>query len=175
MGGKGSGQPKDTLMPYQVGQIKKTPSEGFMEDAIYISKLNEIRRKADKTNIDTLYECLSDYLMLCQASGRMVVNESLYMACGVTTGEVSQWYTGARKSNNPAYREFASFAKQICSVSTSEALAMGRLHPAVGIFWGKAYQGLTDQPQPQIEYKGEEEIEDIETIKNKYSDLIDDD
>ena len=164
-GRKGYLDPMDSVKPGTKGSLVS-----------HIMQTMDIAKRADPNNLETLYDCLQDYLMLCARSNISVTNTGLYAAIGVTGDTISNWATGKVRSTDPRYREFALLVRRLCGQYRELAASEGKLHPTLTIWWQKNYDGFVDVPIPEKEAPGAfQTAVDPEEIAEKYKHLLTDD
>lgn len=142
--------------------------------ATIILATRKIAEHADVNNIDTLYECLEEYMKLCVEHHVRITNSGAYSACGLRRDDVKDWALGIRRASDPAYKEFALFIRGICSESREMLMAEGKIHPVVGIWWQKNYDAFRDQPENYEEDVAKDETLSASEIADKYSHMGDD-
>ena len=114
--------------------------------AAIILATREIAKDADNNDINTLYDCLERYIKFCIEHNVRITNSGAYSACGITRNTVKEWAHGEKRASNPAYKEFALFIRGICDEYREMLMAENKIHPVVGIWWQKNYDGFRDQP-----------------------------
>lgn len=143
--------------------------------AAHVMQTRQISRKAREDDIDTLYQCMNDYLMLCVKTGVKVTNASLYAACGVSQGTVNDWASGRKRASDPRYKEFALTARSVAAQFREQAGAEGVTSPVLTIWWQKNYDGFRDFPIEQpTENTDDNRPADPEEIAAKYRHLLED-
>lgn len=133
-----------------------------------------IRSKVDLENPTTLFNAMEQYINLCAMTGMKITNQTLYMACGVSKQDISNWANGRARQNNPSYREFADMCKTICSAAREQYGVEGQVNPILTIFHQKYFDGYTDQPQQEAVKDPLGEISDPQKIAEKYKDILTD-
>lgn len=133
-----------------------------------------IRSKVDLENPTTLFNAMEQYINLCAMTGMKITNQTLYMACGVSRQDISNWANGRARQNNPSYREFAEMCKAICSAAREQYGVEGQVNPILTIFHQKYFDGYTDQPQQEAVKDPLGEISDPQKIAEKYKDILTD-
>ena len=134
---------------------------------------NEIAQNADKDNIDSLYDCLKQYMQFCLEHNVRVTNSGAYAACGLTRNIVKEWAHGITRSSDPAYKKFALFIRGVCDQYREMLMAEGKIHPVVGIWWQKNYDGFRDNPDELDEGEGDKDNLTAAEIAAKYANLDD--
>lgn len=161
---------KNITLP-QVGPIEPGSNAAIVA---HLLQTREIAKHADIENIDTLYDCMQEYLLLCIQTDTKITNKSLYAACGLSIDLVSDWATGRRRASDPRYREFALTLKSICSQHREQAAAEGKLNPVMAIWWQKNYDGMRDDPVIEHTDAAPDRPADPDEIRAKYKHLLED-
>ena len=141
--------------------------------AAVILATREIAKDADNNDIESLYNCLERYIKFCIEHNVRITNSGAYAACGINRNLVKEWAHGLTRASNPEYKRFAIFIRQICDEYREMLMAENKIHPVVGIWWQKNYDGFRDQPnEAEIESDDRETLTASE-IAAKYADLHD--
>ena len=141
--------------------------------AAIILATREIAKGADNDDINTLYGCLEQYMMFCIEHNVRITNSGAYAACGLTRNIVKEWAHGISRSANPEYKKFALFIRGVCDEYREMLMAEGKLHPVIGIWWQKNYDGFRDQPLESFEDECERDDLTASEIAEKYAGLDD--
>lgn len=142
--------------------------------AALIFVTREIAKNADRDNIDSLYACLEEYLKYCIDHNVRITNGMAYAACGLNRFIIKDWALGLKRASDPAYKEFAQTIRSVCYESREMLMSEGKLHPIVGIWWQKNYDGFRDKPLDETEEDEESEALSASQIAEKYSGIGDD-
>lgn len=135
----------------------------------HIMRVAEISSHADRKDLLTLKSCLIEYLKLCQEDGSSVGNVGAYSAMGFTVSEFSAW----AKADIPERREFVRFVKNICAQFREGLISDGRLHPVVGIFWQRNFDGLRNDTEQVQALRDQEELShESNNYRKRYANLI---
>lgn len=122
----------------------------------------------DKNDVEEMKRRFNRYLQLCADYNQKVTNLAAYAAIGVTQTEVAKWTQQA--SINPERAKFFQEVQKVCSMYREGMMADGKIHPAVGIFWQKNFDGMRDQTELTVNANqnvlGEQK--DMEALKEKY-------
>ena len=142
--------------------------------AAIVVATREIAKTADRNNLDSLYDCLNQYLNFCIEHGVRITNMGAYTACGMSRALISNWASGQGRGADPAYQEFALLVRSICSETREMLMAEGKIHPVVGIWWQKNYDGFRDNPTEYVGDGREDEEASVNDVIEKYADSIGD-
>lgn len=141
--------------------------------AAIILATREIAKDANNDDIDSLYSCLERYINFCIEHNVRITNSGAYAACGLNRNIIKEWAHGMTRASTPEYKQFALFIRNICDEYREMLMAENKIHPVVGIWWQKNYDGFRDQPN-------EAEVRDDDTdrltaaeIAEKYANLDD--
>jgi hypothetical protein len=146
------------------------------ENSVYLAVLVETQRiakKADRNNIETLYNCLFEYLELCRKYNVKLSNLGAYNACGLSRENITQWATGKKRKGNPEYAKFANFVRSICAQYRETLMIEGKVSPIIGIWWQKNFDHFSDNPVPYLDTVDENEELTSAEIAEKYKDMPD--
>lgn len=141
--------------------------------AAIILATREIAKDADNDDIESLYNCLERYIKFCIEHNVRITNSGAYAACGLNRNLVKEWAHGLTRASNPEYKRFAIFIRQICDEYREMLMAENKIHPVVGIWWQKNYDGFRDQPNEADVDGGDTEQLTSAEIAAKYADLDD--
>ena len=135
----------------------------------HIIKVQEIASHADRKDLLSLKSCFIEYLRLCQMDGSSVGNLGAYSAMGFTATEFSSW----AKSDDPERREFVRFIKSTCAQFREGLISDGKLHPVVGIFWQRNYDGLRNDTEQVQSLQAQEDVSrESNSYRKRYANLI---
>ena len=134
----------------------------------------EIAKDANREDINTLYNCLRRYLEFCLEHNVRITNAGAYSACGISRNMVKEWASGLSRADRPEYKQFAIYIRSICDKYREMLMAEGKIHPVIGIWWQKNYDGFTDKPPEAIEAADEAQDLSASEIAQKYAGIGDD-
>ena len=135
----------------------------------HIMRVAEIATHADRKDLLTLKSCFIEYLKLCQEDGCSVGNLGAYSAMGFSHQEFSLW----SRSDDPDKRAFVQFVKSTCAQFREGLISDGRLHPVIGIFWQRNFDGLrNDVEQAQSIQSMEDVAKESNNYRKRYANLI---
>lgn len=143
---------------------------GNTEMVNFILAVQEISKNADEDNIESLYDCVNQYLVLCAQSNMKVSNLMAYMACGLDYNKVSNWATGKSRRKQPEYQQFAVQLKDLCAAYREQISVEGKLNPVLAIWHQKVYDGYREDALPELAEETERESTS-DSIAARYSDL----
>ena len=103
----------------------------------------------NKRDINDLKHRFNLCLEYCFNNNIKLTNRTAYLFMSLTTEDVHDIDLKCNGFNNDIYI-FIQNVKNICAQSREYLMAEGQIHPAVGIFWQKAYDGYQDTPQINI-------------------------
>ena len=141
--------------------------------AAIILATREIAKEADNNDINSLYACLEKYMRFCIEHNVRITNSGAYAACGLTRHIIKEWAHGISRSDNPEYKKFALFIRGVCDEYREMLMAEGKIHPVVGIWWQKNYDGFRDQPLETFDDDREQPDMTASEIAEKYAGLDD--
>lgn len=152
--------------------VAKTPEE-LAENASrieHIMKVAEIASHADRKDLLSLKSCFIEYLKLCQQDGQSVGNLGAYSAMGFgSAGDFSAW----ARSDDPERRAFVQFIKSCCAQFREGLISDGRLHPVVGIFWQRNFDGLRNDTEQVQSLQAQEDVaSESNSYRKRYANLI---
>ena len=151
--------------------VAKTPEE-LAENASriqHIIKVSEIASHADRKDLLSLKSCFIEYLKLCQEDGSSVGNIGAYAAMGFMPTEFTNW----AKSDDPERRAFVQFIKSTCAQFREGLISDGRLHPVVGIFWQRNFDGLRNDTEQVQSLQAQEDVaSESNSYRKRYANLI---
>ena len=139
----------------------------------YHVKLFEMGQGCDKKDVPGLYERFYRYLAYCAEKNIVPNNMSAYLAIGIYRDDVSRWSKGLM--GTPEHQKFANALLSFFAAIHEQGGTDGVMNPIQTIFWQKAYDGLSDQPnRMEVEIKNPlGEKRSAEEIAKDYSDLPD--
>lgn len=150
-----------------VGKIGDDKVNAFIT---YHLDMMKMRMGVDKRDVPGLYKRFIVYLQYCAEHNIIPNNMNAYFAIGLNRQEVSSWYTG--KSGTPEHRQFAEDIKSFFSSIHEQGAIDGLINPILSIFWSKAYDNLSDQPQKEnIEVDPLGEKQSADSIAAKWSEV----
>ena len=140
------------------------------EQIQFTIQIMNISRNADKDNIETLYQCLQDYITLCATTDHKIGNQAAAAACGLNNRTLWAWLS----AKDPQKKKFAETVYNICSMYREQLMQDGQINPVTGIFWQKNYDGLRDQQEMVVTPNNPlGEQKDAKAIAEKYAALPD--
>lgn len=142
--------------------------------AAIILATRKISEKADKNDIESLYNCLFEYIKFCIDHDVRITNTGAYSACGLSKQIIDYWASGKERSSNPEYKQFALYIRNICAEYREMLMSESKIHPAVGIWWQKNYDHFTDEPTRDVDARDVDSNLTATEIARKYQ-LIGDD
>ena len=135
----------------------------------------EISRDADINRPETLAECFRKYLIICEKNGMKIGTIGACTAMGISYKVLESWRLGYKRANNPEYKSLADMVCGICSMSREQLISDGKLHPVIGIFWQRNFDGLrNDTEQLQQTETADNENMTAEEYRQKYGQLAED-
>ena len=135
----------------------------------HIIRVQEIASHADRKDLLSLKSCFIEFLKLCQEDGSPIGNIAVYAALGFTNQEFDQW----SKADIPERKEFVRFIKSTCAMFREGLVTEGKLHPVVGIFWQRNFDGLrNDTEQVQSLKDADETSAQSNNYRKRYANLI---
>ena len=141
----------------------------------FIIKVATLGASVDTNDPEAMLGAFLKYLKLCEVYNAPVGNISAYAAMGISKDDASRYLSGARRGDDPRYKELISLVKNICASSREVNMATGKINPAVGIFWQKNFDGMKDIQDIQV--NGADplgEKKDPQEIISKHLDLLTD-
>lgn len=142
--------------------------------AWFVTECLKTGRSADRENIESLTNALSKYIELCVQSGMPMTMKTCQLALGLTPGMLASWRSGASRSANTQYKEFAEMVYAIVGAGLEASSSAGALDRVLLIWWEKAHFNMVEgdgrdlsQNDPLGERKSASEIAE------KYNDLPD--
>ena len=111
----------------------------------HIMKVYQISQTVDKKDPVSIRSAFINYVQLCQEDGFPITNMAAYAAIRSRKVEVEKWC----QSDNQEYREIAEMVLGMCSLSREQQITAGSLHPVIGIFWQRNYDGLRNDTEQQ--------------------------
>ena len=137
----------------------------------HIMRVYQISQTVDKKDPLSIRSAFINYVQLCQEDGFPVTNMAAYAAVRSNKAEVERWY----RSDNPDYHDIAGMILGMCSLSREQQITAGSLHPVIGIFWQRNYDGLrndTEQQQAIIESDNDTSAKTASDYKKQYGKLL---
>ena len=137
----------------------------------HIMKIYQISQRVDKKDPVSIKSAFAAYVQLCQEDGFPLTNLAAYTAIGANRTDISRWL----QSDNPEYREIAQTVRDLCSISREQQITAGSLHPVIGIFWQRNYDGLrndTEQLQNMQEEGQDTSVKTASDYKKQYGKLL---
>ena len=137
----------------------------------HIMRVYQISQTVDKKDPVSIRSAFINYVKLCQEDGFPVSNLAAYTAIKSNKHEVDKW----GQSNNPEYKELANMILGLCSLSREQQISTGSLHPVIGIFWQRNYDGLrndTEQQQTMIDCQDDTSEKTASDYRKKYGELL---
>lgn len=136
----------------------------------YIAEVSKIALSADRNDINTMYDCLRQYLELTAEYDLPIGNMNCYAAMGIDSGTASQWYNG----ENAERRELITQVKKICAAARELSAQTGLINPVLAIFYSKNFDGMRDQAEVVVSAPNNLDGEDAASIMQRYAALPDD-
>jgi hypothetical protein len=125
------------------------------------------KSKPDFNDIEEMDRRFTHYLETCAKYGKRVGNMTAYSAIGVSVDNVSDWT--APNAKNKDRKQFFEYVKSVCATYREGLMQDSKVHPAVGIFWQKNYDGLKDQKESiQVAINPLGEQKDAKSLEQKY-------
>ena len=125
-----------------------------------------------ESDIPVMQEAFIKYLQICEKNGIKPGTQGASAAIGVDYVTLYKWSTGSR---GEAFQLFGKSVTQALSVIREDFMADGKVHPIVGIFWQRNYDGLrndTEQVQNNTEQEDDNAFSSVSEIKKRYGDLL---
>jgi hypothetical protein len=127
-----------------------------------------------ESDIPAMQEAFIKYLQICEKNGVKPGNQGASAAIGIEYITLYMWSRGSR---GEVFQRFAKSILQALSVIREDLVADGKIHPIVGIFWQRNYDGLrndTEQVQNNtaIDDGQGDEFSSVSEIKKRYGDLL---
>ena len=155
------------VMRRTVGKIGDDKVGEFIN---YHMEMLRMKQGVNKEDVDELYIRFGRYLEYCSDHNIMPGNMSACLAIGITKEDITAWIAGRRGTQR--HKEFATDFRMFFNSVHEQAPTEGLLNPILAIFWQKAYAGLSDQPQPELDNSSPlGEKQSAEQIAAKYSDV----
>lgn len=127
-----------------------------------------------KKPVEVYKECLREYFELCGKNGIRPGYIAACTAMGINYNTMNTW--ARTRTTEPELRQFALTVTETFSAMREGQIQEGKLHPLIGIFWQRNYDGLrndTEQVQNAREMEdSEDQTETISEIKQRYGDLL---
>lgn len=142
----------------------------------YTIAITKLGHSADISDPEDMWAHFMKYLEICAQYGVRVGNQGAYTSMGISKQLAAQWHLGQKKASDPRFKNLIDDVKRVCASYREAAMAeKDGLNPLIGIWWQKNYDGMSNEPVPEIpEANPLNEIGDVQAIKEKYSDLPDD-
>ena len=137
----------------------------------HIMKIYQISQRVDKKDPVSIKSAFAAYVQLCQENGFPPSNMAAYTAIRTNKMELDRWM----QSDNEEYREIAQMVHDICSISREQQITAGSLHPVIGIFWQRNYDGLrndTEQQQNMLAENQDDSVKTASDYKKQYGKLL---
>jgi hypothetical protein len=118
----------------------------------HISMVFAVRRIAqgvDIRNVEDMRQRFYKYIALCEATSMKIGNLNAYAAMGVPARTAQRWKAGAEGSTQER-RDLLAEVDMICGGFREEQMQDGTIHPIVGIFHQKNFDGLRDVQITQL-------------------------
>jgi len=139
---------------------------GYNARAVEFLRAIRPQGKIDKTDVDALRARFEHYLDMCAQYDFKVSNLNAYAAMGITRVDASLF---SRDARHPERAEFIQQVQDYCSGYRECLMSDGKMHPAIGIFWQKNYDGMRDTVE-HIAAPSIGTAEDIAKIAERYAD-----
>lgn len=148
----------------------------FTENAMSVLMMNtQISMEADRSDPETLYNCLHKYFKMCAERGLHITQQGAFHSVGMSKRIVDAMLNGVSYNKDPRYKAFAEYLYQCCSEYREMQMANGKIHPVTGIFWQKIYDNYVE-PKNNVNEAHDAlgEVKSSSEILEKYKDIIDD-
>lgn len=122
-------------------------------------------------DIPLLQEAFVKYLEACE---RNCIRAGTMGACSAIGIDIATFNTWVHNKRGKPFYEFATTVQQILAVIREEMISAGKLHPVIGIFWQRNFDGLrndTEQLQSQ-QTVSDDEYASAAAIRKKYGELL---
>lgn len=142
----------------------------------FVGQCWTLGKTVDPNNIDSLYNALEKYVMLCTQSGMPMLVKTCHLALGLNSSTINAWRNGKYRSDDPRYREFVQIMDAIIAAGIEAAGAAGSLDRVLTIWFEKAHFGLYEQQGIVVEDQsalGEKRT--AKEIVEKYSEILPED
>ena len=139
-------------------------------------KVAALGASANTEDPEQMYANFLKYLKFCEAYKVPVGNLGAYASMGISKEDASRYLSGARRAEDPRYKELIQIVKNTCATYREAMMATNKIAPATGIFWQKNFDNMKDVQD--IVVAGNDplgEKKDPAEIINKYTDLLSDD
>lgn len=145
--------------------VKRNRDKGFVvpgdSSALAVHMLNFLTwESAENEPVEVLVERLKNYVEYCIENDIKMSNEACYMALGLGRDTIDLWLRGEKGSIE--HHLYAKKLKQFLTANRELQMVEGKLHPIVGIWWQKNYDGLKDQQE--VIYSSRDPLEDIRDV-----------
>lgn len=141
----------------------------------FIIKVAALGASVDTNDPEAMLASFLKCLKLCETYNVPIGNQIAYTAMGISKDDASRYMSGARRADDPRYKELITLVKNICASQREISMATGKINPAVGIFWQKNYDNMKDVQDIQV--NGADplgEKKDPQSIIEKHIDLLTD-
>lgn len=138
-------------------------------------KVAALGASVDINDPEAMYANFLKYLKFCEAYKVPVGNLGAYAAMGISRDDASRYESGARRADDPRYKELIRIVKNTCATYREAMMATNKIAPATGIFWQKNFDGMKDIQD--IQFTGNDplgEKKDPSEIIAKHIDLLND-
>ena len=107
-------------------------------------KVAALGASADTNDPDSMYANFLKYLKFCEAYKVPVGNLGAYASMGISKDDASRYLSGARRGDDPRYKELIQVVKNTCATYREAMMATNKIAPSTGIFWQKNFDGMKD-------------------------------
>lgn len=153
----------------EVDAMEDGTNKRILEFSIALDKIRA-KAQADKEDLNNLQECFDAYKALCFATAMRPTNASAYYALGFSASTFAAWQRGHSRGRDPAYARFGNDVLAFCAMCREQLAVEGKLNTIQGIWWQKAYDGLSDQPKEEMQTEERQE-QSAEEIAEKYKNI----
>lgn len=129
-------------------------------------------KRKTEADLPAMKEAFIKYLQICDKNAVKPGNQGAAAAMGVDYWTLNYWSHGNR---GEVFQQFAKAVFQALSVIREDLVADGKIHPIVGIFWQRNYDGLrndTEQVQNNMGQEDQGEYNSVDDIKKRYGELL---
>lgn len=123
----------------------------------------------DRHDVAEMRRRFKNYLEKCAEYDMKVGNLAAYAAIGITKQDAWDW-THGRTGGDVDRTNFIMYVQSICTRYREGLMQDGKVHPAVGIFWQKNFDGLRDQTEVVTTNTNMNTESDMDALKQKYLD-----
>ncbi len=124
------------------------------ESTRYIQQMLVAKSFSSNANVNdpaSLRGCFYDYLDFCAHNDLRLTLRQVCSAMGINMNQLKAWKTGRSRSKDPRYRELAEEITEMMADYRELLMLNGKVNPVVGIWWQKAYDGMTEEPPREAE------------------------